>query len=198
MSWEADWPAFARSKNASFQCRLAECERQQCPVLVRDEWALRSLQEHLRQHYEIACTVIERVRGSTNLSQSKIKNFRRQLGSTVEFFNSGVPFIALTTSFTSTVAPLTVRFSYRFVNERKAFFREQNNNVAVRAPKFIQIRNDMQEMSERRQRLKAGDHSLARMFGLLEKFRPSLGMEEEDDEEFDYEGQMEYLTEAQK
>jgi hypothetical protein len=264
MSWEADWPEFARSKDASFQSRLVERERQQYPVLVRDEFSLRFLQHQLLHNYEVTCTVIERVRASKNHSRTKMSNFTHQLTSTVEFFDRAVPFIArlsadlldshipshlhrlysrneedlrtaleklvlhcqfhiarnsnstnkiniqhlvklrslldaLTTSFTSTVAPLTVAFSIKLtpiLNKREGFVREQMSRVAERSPKIVQIRNDMQEMIERRQRLEAGENSLARMFLVLEKFRPSLGMEEEDDEDFDFDRAMEDLMDC--
>jgi hypothetical protein len=261
MNPEADFPAFARSKDTSFQSRLVEREREQFPVLVRDEWALHSLQEHLRQNYELACAVIERVRGSKNLSRSKMANFRRQLASVVEFFNSAVPFVGrlagdlldshipchlhrlytrneeelrngleklvlhcqfhiarnanstnrinfqhlmklralldtLTTAFTATLAPLSTAFSMKLapiVSEREAFFRSQLSTVAEQGSRIAQIRNDMQEMIERRQRLEAGESSLARMFDVLVKFRASLGIEEEEDEEFDLDAEMEGL-----
>jgi hypothetical protein len=59
-------------------------------------------------------------------------------------------------------------------------------NAAEKGPKIAQIRSEMQEMRERRQRLQSGETELARMFDVLMGFKSSLGIdEEEDDEEFD-------------
>jgi hypothetical protein len=87
-----------------------------------------------------------------------------------------------TTAFTATLSPLSVAFSIKLapiVDEREAFFREQMMNVAEKGQKIAQIRNEMQEMIERRQQLETGNSNLSRMFGVLLKFKGSLGMEGE-------------------
>jgi hypothetical protein len=89
---------------------------------------------------------------------------------------------------TAAFAPLSVALSMKLapiVNEREAFFRSQMTNVAERGSKVAQIRVEMHDMIERRKKLEIGENSLARMFDVLVKFRSSLGMEEEEEEDFD-------------
>jgi hypothetical protein len=94
-----------------------------------------------------------------------------------------------TTALTATLAPLSVAFSMKLapiLDEREAFFKSQMANVAERGAKIAQIRDEMQEMMERRQKLEMGDSNLSRMFDVLVKFQPALGMgEEEEEEDFD-------------
>jgi hypothetical protein len=108
---------------------------------------------------------------------------------------------ALTTEFTATVKPLTVAFSIRLapvMYEREAFFRTQMTNVAQRSRTIAQIRRDMQEMIERRQRLEAGECNLARMFDVFVKVRTSRAIEEEEEvDKFGFDTELEDLKEYQ-
>jgi hypothetical protein len=102
----------------------------------------------------------------------------------------------LTTAFTTAIGPLSVAFSIKLapiVNEREIFFRSQMGTVAKRGMKIKEIMSDMQELIERRQQLEDGQNNLTRMFGVLVKFRSSLGIEEEEDAEFDLEAELEGL-----
>ena len=56
-------------------------------------------------------------------------------------------------------------------------------NVAEGGAKISQLREEMQEMMERRQRLEAGANDLDRMFEILIKFKDSIKYEEEEEKD---------------
>ena len=84
--------------------------------------------------------------------------------------------------FAETLGPLKLCFSIKLnpiIEQREAFFVAQMMNVAERGAKISQIRQEMQEMTERRQRLEQGTVNLDRMFGILLKFKDSLKLEDD-------------------
>jgi hypothetical protein len=92
----------------------------------------------------------------------------------------------LATACTAALAPLSAAFSMKIapiLSDRESFYRWQNATVAERGARIAQIRDEMKELIQRRQRLKTGEDNLAKMFGVLVHFPSSLKLhsEEEDD-----------------
>lgn len=92
-------------------------------------------------------------------------------------------------AFSSTLGPLQIGFTEKLkpiIEKREAFLLCQMTNVAEGGAKISKLREEMQEMIERRQRIEAGASDLDRMFEiLLVKFKDSIKYEEEEDKDND-------------
>ncbi|KAK8896363.1 hypothetical protein M9Y10_014261 [Tritrichomonas musculus] len=89
-------------------------------------------------------------------------------------------------AFSSALGPLQICFTAKIkpiIEAREAFLVCQMTNVAEGGAKISQLREEMQEMMERRQRLEAGANDLDRMFEILIKFKDSIKYEEEEEKD---------------
>jgi hypothetical protein len=86
MSSDGDWPEFTDLKSHNFESRLDDRERQSHEPLLRDEIALRKLQEGAACNYERVCGSINWIRSVKNHSRNKLANFRKPIHDALSFF----------------------------------------------------------------------------------------------------------------